>query len=50
MELGVRGVEAVEGVGNLALELCEGGVHCVELIGAEFIGAGSRYTAYGCDG
>jgi hypothetical protein len=28
MELGLGGVEAVERVGNLALELMEGGVHC----------------------
>src|SRR5216683_303708 len=27
MELGLGGVEAVEGIGNLALELLEGGVH-----------------------
>jgi hypothetical protein len=27
-ELGLSGVEALEGVGNLALELVEGGVHC----------------------
>ena len=27
MELGLGGVEVVEGVGNLALELVEGGVH-----------------------
>ena len=29
MELGLGGVEIVEGVGDLALELVEGGVHLV---------------------
>ena len=40
-ELRLRGVEAVEGVRDLALELVEGGVHRDGVIGA-----GSRYTAY----